>query len=477
MDTGFTLESSPTAHIRIDLDGAIVYANKAAGKLFGRFPAEMVGRRFRDQLTTAGGIVYETQFMPTLRLRGEVDELFFEVAPPDGSRTPVLVSGVLQEETPGSPHGALLVLFAARQRRQYEKELLAKRKEFERVAEIIDRSSDAILRLSPRLVVESWNAGAKEIFGYTDREAVGRHLGTLLIPEAAALIAAQVDRTGISRDITLETSVIRKSGGLIDVSMLLTPHLEPPGRTVGYSAILRDITSKKIAERALLQADKLASIERLASSISHEINNPLAAVTNLLYILQGGAKDDETRTLVETAQSELARVSHMATHGLRFHRQATRKMEVDLRTLFAELIALFQGRFDGSHIASRLETVGSPILLCYEGELKQVLVNLIANSFDAMRHGGKLVLRSREVTFWSSGERGVRITVADDGTGLSPEACRHLFEPFFSTKGINGAGLGLWISKDLIERNGGRIRVRSKARKDSHGTVVSMTFR
>ena len=199
-------------------------------------------------------------------------------------------------------------------------------------------------------------------------------------------------------------------------------------------------------------------------------------MTNLLYLLQTGAKDEETRALVQTAQSELARVSHIATHTLRYHKQSTRKSEVDLQALFQELLSLYAGRFAGSRIVATANAKAASMLLCYEGELKQNLVNLISNSFDAMRHGGRLWLRSREGTAWPSGKRAVRIAVADDGSGLSLEACKHLFEPFFSTKGINGAGLGLWISKDLVERNGGLIRVRSRTKGSCHGTVVRMTF-
>ena len=444
--------------------------------LFGCPASGIVGQRFRDRLTTAGNILYETQFMPAMRLQEKVEELLFEVVCLDGGRTPVLVSGVLEKGLTCVAQSALLVLFRAGQRRQYEQELLAKRKEFEQAAEIIDRSSDAIVRLSAQLVVESWNEGAKEIFGFMRKEALGQHLSTLLIPEAAETLVAQLARPGVNTDITLETSARRKNGTLVDVSMRLTPHLAPPGKTVGFSAILRDTTSKKLAERALLQADKLASVGRLASSISHELNNPLAAVTNLLYLLQTGAKDEETRSLVETAQSELARVSHIATHTLRFHQQSTRKTEVDIRALFLELLSLFQGRFAGSQIVATADAETRPTLVCYEGELKQVLVNIISNSFHAMRHGGRLLLRCQEVTAWKTMERAIRITIVDDGTGMSPETCRNLFEPFFSTKGINGVGLGLWISKELVERNGGVIRVRSKATPVSHGTVVSMLF-
>lgn len=434
----------------------------------------MQGLRFRNLLTTAGGILYETQFMPALRLQQAVSELFFEVISPGGARTPVLASATLECDDSGTPIAALIVLFEAKQRRQYERELLDSRKDFEQMADIVHRSSDAIIRLSPELNIQSWNDGAKQIFGYSAREIKGRPFHILLTDTVAEEVSDRMARLEAGTDTLFETTACRNDGSSLEVSVRLTSHIEPPGKTVGSSAIIRDITSRKLAERALLQADKLASVGRLASSIAHELNNPLAAVTNLLYLLQTGAKDEETRSLVATAQSELARVSHIATHTLRFHRQLTRKTKVDLSQLFEELISLYGGRFTGSNIEATSDVEGAALLECYEGELRQVLVNLVANSYDAMRHGGRLLLRSRNVTKWPAGIEAVRISVVDSGTGFSPEACRRLFEPFFSTKGINGAGLELWIGKELVERNGGSIRIRSNTRPDSHGSIVSL---
>ena len=453
-----------------------MYANGTAERLCGRTALDLTGLRFRDLLTMAGGILYETQFMPALRLQSALSELFLEVVSSSGTRTPVLASAVFERESSGSPVAALIVLFEAKQRRQYEKELLAARKEFEQVAEIVSRSSDAIIRLSPERLIQSWNDGAKQIFSYIGGEVVGQPFGLLLTDAAEEEIGRRIEQLGAGADTISETLARRKDGSVVHVSIRLTSHIEPPGKTIGFSAIIRDITSRKITERALMQADKLASVGRLASSIAHEINNPLAAVTNLLYLLENGAKDEETRSLVATAQSELARVSHLATHTLRFHRQLTKKTKVDVGHAFKELTTLFKGRFTGSGITALSEAEGTPLLECYESELRQVLVKHISNSFDAMRHGGRLLLRGRKTRSWPNGREAVRISVADDGSGISPEACLHLFEPFSSTKGINGAGLGLWISKDLVERNGGSIRVRSSTRPDAHGTIVSIIF-
>jgi PAS domain S-box-containing protein len=445
-------------------------------RLCKRSSSELNAARFKDFLTRAGAIFYETQFIPALRLGGSVKELSFDVITAEGMRIPVLASAVLENDLSGAPISVLMVLFEATQRRRYEKVLLDARRDSEQMAEVVRRSSDGILSLTPDGFIRSWNGGAKQIFGYSSREAVGQTISFLLSESAQKHLSKALDTLKQGSDSTWEASGRRKDGSSVSISLSLTAHIEAPGTVIGLSAIIRDITAMKVAERALVQADKLASVGRLASSIAHELNNPLAAVTNLLYLLHIGAKDEETRSLVITAQSELARVSHIATHTLRFHRQSSRKTEINLGVLFEDVISLYKGRFAGARIDARCEINGTGIFECYDSEMRQVLVNLVSNAFDAMRHGGRLLLRSRDTQMWPSGAHAIRISVVDDGCGFSAEACDHLYEPFFSTKGINGAGLGLWISKDLVMRNGGTLRVRTSTRARGHGTIVSMLF-
>src|SRR5579875_1589967 len=267
-----------------------------------------------------------------------------------------------------------------------------------------------------------------------------------------------------------EALALHQSGRLVDVSISLTPHMEAPGILVGFSAIIRDTTTRRQAEKALLQNEKLASVGRLASSIAHEINNPLESVTNLLYILSTHVEDAETRQFVATAQEELARVSHIATHTLRFHKQSSNRTEVDLQLLAESILALYRARLDSSNVVAVPDCRGSLRLLCYEGEMRQILVNLVANAYDAMRTGGKLWIRAHAGRNWKTGRSGLRILVADNGAGMDSDTQARIFEPFFSTKGIGGTGLGLWITKDLVAKNGGRVTVRSTTRPGRSGT-------
>ena len=262
----------------------------------------------------------------------------------------------------------------------------------------------------------------------------------------------------------------------MDLAVSMTPHTEAPGVLVAFSAIIRDVTNRKQAERALLQNEKLASVGRLASSIAHEINNPLEAVTNLLYLLQLHVTDEETNSLVTEAQRELDRVAHIATHTLRFHKQSSDRTEVDLHSITDSVLALYQVRFENSGILVLNESADASPFWCFEGELRQILFSLVSNAFDAMRAGGRLVLRCRDITLHPSRQRGIRITVADSGSGMNNETLRQVFDPFFSTKGIGGTGLGMWITKDLVKKNEGTIRIRSSVRPGRSGTTVIMQF-
>ncbi len=268
----------------------------------------------------------------------------------------------------------------------------------------------------------------------------------------------------------------RHDGKAVEVDVALTPHMEAPGTLVAFSAIVRDSTSRKRTQKALLQNEKLASVGRLASSIAHEINNPLEAVTNLLYILDQMVADPEAKPYVAMAQEELARVSQIVTHTLRFHKQSTNRTSLDLSALTESVFGLYRARLNNQSIRAINDSRRVSPLYCFEGELRQIFINLVANAFDAMRTGGQLTIRNRDITLQSSGQRGVRITVADTGTGMDEEARAHLFEPFFSTKGIGGTGLGLWITQDLVRKNGGAIRIRTSTRPPHRGTIVTLTF-
>ncbi len=258
------------------------------------------------------------------------------------------------------------------------------------------------------------------------------------------------------------------------------PVYNPDGTIQAISAASLEITNQKKAENALIQSEKLAAVGRLASSISHEINNPLEAITNILYLIDHDESlPTELRPLLNMAQSELSRVCQIATQTLRFHRQAVRATKVTASTLVEAVLNLYQGRLANSGITVDATYASSTPILCFENDIRQVLNNLIANAIDAMRqNGGHLLVRAHDSTLYTAqhpeGIRGVRITIADTGHGMSALVQTRLFEPFYTTKDLNGTGLGLWISSGIVARHNGRLTFRSSQHPIHHGTVFGL---
>jgi PAS domain S-box-containing protein len=246
------------------------------------------------------------------------------------------------------------------------------------------------------------------------------------------------------------------------------------GTVQAITAASLEITAQKRAEQALLQNEKIAAVGRLASSIAHEINNPLESVTNLLYIARTSQDVTEIQGYLDIADRELRRISLIASQTLRFYRQSTRPEPIQCNALVDSVLTLYQGRLLNSNIqVETREWVKEP-LVCFEGEIRQVLNNLVGNALDAMPHGGRLLIRSRVATNWITGERGLTLTFADTGYGIPHDIQKRIYEPFFTTKGISGTGLGLWISKDIIEKHHGSIRLRSSQKSGKNGTVFSL---
>lgn len=277
------------------------------------------------------------------------------------------------------------------------------------------------------------------------------------------------------RDMLLEGELPMQPGVHRYWAVNYYPVYAPDGSVQAITAASLEITSQKRAEMALIQSEKLAAVGRLASSISHEINNPLEAVTNLLYLTSAHPQiPEEVQCYVRSAQNELARVSQIATQTLRFHRQTMRPTWVGAAELMNSVLNLYQGRLFNSNILVHTVYKSARRMLCFENDIRQVLNNLIANAIDAMRQGGHLLLRTYDATDWQTGQSGVRFTVADTGHGMSREVKNRLFEAFYTTKALNGTGLGLWISRGIVARHHGRLTVRSSEKPGESGTVFTL---
>jgi signal transduction histidine kinase len=246
------------------------------------------------------------------------------------------------------------------------------------------------------------------------------------------------------------------------------------GNIQAITAASLEVTQQKKAELALQQTDKLAVVGRLASSIAHEINNPLESVTNLLYLAEHSDTLEQTRHYIQTAEVELRRVSAITSQTLRFHKQATSPQEINLTELVGNVLSVYQGRIANANVRVDRRSTATRRVRCFEGEIRQVLANLISNALDAMPAGGTLYVRTRDAINWRSDEPGIAIAIADIGVGMTSETQQRLFRPFFTTKGLTGTGLGLWVSKGIVDRHRGTLNVRSSQSPAHRGTVFTL---
>ena len=316
--------------------------------------------------------------------------------------------------------------------------------------------------------------GPRSLIGKTVRDAVPEAEGQGFIE-----ILDKVFQTGesfIGRSTPIQLA--RLGSEALDqrfLDFVYQPMRDADGTVSGIIVLGADVTEAKRAEKVLLQTEKLAAVGRLASSIAHEINNPLESVTNLVYLAGTAAVDPAAIQYLKQAEEELRRVSAITNKTLRFHRQSTKPKLTSGKDLIDDTLTIFQGRILNSDMSlSRRDRAVSP-LLCFDGEIRQVLSNLIGNAIDALSaQGGQLFLRTRDSSDKKTGRDGLVFTIADTGPGMTRETSLRIFEAFFTIKGLSGTGLGLWISRDIVERHKGSLRVRSSQRANSHGTIFTV---
>ena len=306
------------------------------------------------------------------------------------------------------------------------------------------------------------NEQQAEILGVPQQELLGKRLSEVVgIPEVQQIFEQVAAGEAVYHRV-VSGSLPGRPGEVRHWTMNLMPNLNASGEVETISVAGSEITAQKRAEEALMQADKLAAVGRLAASISHEINNPLEAVTNLLYLVHNDPNlSEEASAYVTMAEGELARVSQIASQTLRFHRHAIGVVALKPQQVVEPVVALYQGRLKNSHVKLRTEYRDDAPVVCLEGDVRQILNNLIGNAIDAIGDGGTIVVRTRKARSARTGRDGTRISVSDSGHGMKLETAAHIFEPFFTTKGASGSGLGLWISHTLAERQGGVLQVRS----------------
>jgi signal transduction histidine kinase/HAMP domain-containing protein len=244
--------------------------------------------------------------------------------------------------------------------------------------------------------------------------------------------------------------------------------------------IVLDASDRKRSEEALRKSEKLAATGRLAASIAHEINNPLEAITNLLFLLHNYCQLEEPAlNYVVKAEHETQRIAEITQQTLRFYRQPTMPTRANMGELLDSVLSLHNGRLSALNIQVERDYAAEMDLFCFAGELRQVFANLVGNTIDATSSGGRLVVRARRSRNWTDpAQIGVRFAVADTGVGMEPGVRERIFEPFFTTKEVTGTGLGLWVSLEIILKHRGLVHVRSRTAQPgkSSGTVFQLFF-
>ena len=364
----------------------------------------------------------------------------------------------------GNVRGAVGAFFDVTSRKHLEN-LLRER------ADLLELATDAIMVRDLKGVLQFWNTGAEVLYGWRRDEVLGKTIHEVLhtrFPDSASEIEATLAKEGKWHgDLT---QVTRDGHEIVVASR--------QALKVGSSAILeinRDMTAQRCAEDALRKAERFAAMGRVAGVIAHEINNPLESITNTFYLLRNHPSlDAEARHYAQLGEKELLRVSHITRQTLGFYRESKDPVGVSLSCLLDDILELQSRQLESGKIVIDKQYRSTGVIQGFPGELKQVFLNLIGNAVQAMPEGGTLRLRVTERANRERGGRGIYVSIMDTGSGIGPEQTKRLFEPFFTTKSTKGTGLGLWISKGIIQKHSGDIRFRSLRRHSVNVTCFQV---
>ena len=334
----------------------------------------------------------------------------------------------------------------------------------EELSALIEASPVGIIRFRQDRTIASWSAAAERLLGWKAEEIIGHPLP--VAPNSTHDWSELVAKlAGGASLVHVETKQVRKDGSIMEALVSGAPIRNATGSEKEFIGVIADSTELKLAKEALIRTEKLSAAGRLAASIAHEINNPLEAVTNLLYLAR--TSRDQTQEFLAMADEELARVTYLTKQTLGFYRDDGAPSVVDISALVESVLNIYQSKLKGKQMRVVKELRAQTEISTVAGEVRQVLSNLVANAIDAAPGQGVITIRSKLARANGSGVPGIQVTVADNGSGIDAALKAKIWEPFFTTKKDVGTGLGLWVSKQIIEKHGGSIRFRS----NQHGTL------
>lgn len=461
-----TLRTITEGFISYGPDWTINYVNPAGARLCGSTIAEMTGRNLWVLFPESVGTDVEVNFKKAMRER---EPVHFESFYPRLNRW-YTISGY-----PGSL--GLTVIFQDISETRQTREALRTTERRLQVAQV-----------SARLGSWEWNVKTHELWWADGMWLVhGQSIGSVepTFENGMAFVHPD-DRDRVrhklqqalagSGEYETEYRTTFPDGSIHWIGARARTIFDKAGKPERMIGVAMDTTSNKLAEDALRKSEKLAAAGRLAATIAHEINNPLEAVTNLLYILRANDKwDNNARTYVAQAEHELARIAHVTRQTLGFYRETTSPQVMDLPKIVDEALSLYLPRIQAKHIRLSREYDQTVKVTGLPGEIRQVVSNLVANAIDALPPAGALRVRVRQCRELNNSHRpGGRIVIADSGSGITRDHRKKLFEPFYTTKQDVGTGLGLWVSREIVQKHGGNITLRSSVAPGRTGTVFSI---
>ncbi len=324
----------------------------------------------------------------------------------------------------------------------------------------------------------TWSGEVEAVFGRAAQQlsSVEEILGLIHPSDREHIRAALEDALAGRADYDSEFRILCPDGSVHWLIGRGRVYRDKAGAAQFMTVVNMDISTRKQSEAALQQAEKLAVAGRLAASVAHEINNPLASVTNLVYLIQtSNATSPQVRDYANMAQAELTRMAHVVRQTLGFYREPAAAAPVRVADVLENVLELHGPQLRAKNISVAKEYRDHGPLTAYPGELRQLFANLVINAIEALPEGGRLHLRVSNGN-GLNGDEGVRILVADNGVGIPRDQLSRIFEPFFTTKGERGTGLGLWVSHAIVQKHGGKIRVRSRFGRGRSGTVFQVSL-
>jgi len=373
----------------------------------------------------------------------------------------------------------LLAFYVLREMDEREKHAaeIRQREEWFRVT--LGSIGDAVIATDERGMVTFLNAIAEELTGVRLAQARGQEIKNVFpifneqTHKPVENPVAKVLESGRVMGLANHTMLQRPDGTVVPIEDSAAPIYDDQKRLRGVVMVFRDVTAEKQAQDVMRKAEKLAAAGRLAATVAHEINNPLEAVGNLIYIVKNsGGLSQETLGYLNMAETELDRVSHITRQTLGFYRDPSGPVLVHVRAVVESVVRLYENKMRSKGIVMELKPAECPPILGMQGELKQLIANLVSNAADAVGNGGHIRISIRPAARKQT--QGVEIVVADDGPGVALENRTHIFEPFFTTKQDVGTGLGLWVSKEIAQRHGGSIQLSTDNQHSLGGAVFTV---